>query len=601
MKNFETIKAQLARLKRTRRLTPTEHRKLYSLYRSVLHFFEDAVTEANAQKQRSNPSVAQYKPLVEEAFTKIGGSAEPSLVSLHSYDSNRFGPYLGVSDEGKAAREFCRAILASPKAEVLGSQPPLAVGAALDAERLAAVGEVAVGSDEYRNIWLACQGQVLMSTNVGTRLNLRYYAVRPMIEIELAQVESMVAKASEQLPKLFAPFWRTLDGKPRPVTVFARFTKGILYNHRLAVLRELCRRVRSGDFCDPTVHRLGLLADVGNGARGVRAAQRHIGMAKAVRINEVAIRGFVTGEAEDQISLPGLLNYFDAPLVRALMRTSQKKHVVLTPKNLVDPDTVARQVWAPLQVARGMGLALGKYGLFPLTLEEANVVMGLVQGWFADWSAAPVCYVDLPIVSTDEIYMEAEIVEGMKRWLDIVAKHRIPVVLFDTAQKAKGRQLMKNHLDDKVGILHEQQIQDLDRYATRLHIKALWAGGIDLAQTLAFGRLKVFGIYVTSAAAALHPVDPAVRNDPSLAAERRVTLAGVRNTKLLLEGGFLVTRLRKLGQTEKAATLERTALQFLNQVNETGQQPPDAKVSQSLHQLVVEAWKLHFCNVGVKI
>jgi len=174
-------------------------------------------------------------------------------------------------------------------------------------------------------------------------------------------------------------------------------------------------------------------------------------------------------------------------------------------------------------------LALGKYGLFPLTLEEADTVMGLVQSWFPDWSAAPVCYVDLPVVCRDAIYTETEIEPGMKRWLEVAAKNRVPVVLFDTAEKARGRRLMKDAADDKVGILTERQIHGIDCYARKLGIKALWAGGISLSQVLAFGRLKVFGIYVTSAAAVPRPLDASARTDPSLAAARRVTYDGVRN------------------------------------------------------------------------
>jgi hypothetical protein len=598
VKRFEIAQKRLAHLKRTTNPTPVQHRELYDLYRTVIHLFEECVAVVNVKKRSLGSSIERWQPLLQEAFTKLGGSAEPCLVSLRSYDSDQYGPYLGVSDEGKAAHQFREAILASPKAEVLGPQPPLVVGAALDAERLAAVGEVAVGPDEYHDIWQACQGSVLMTTNVGTRLNLRYYAVRPVVEIEFADAKRMIAEASAHLPKLFAPFWRTPDGRPHPVTVFASFAKGIPYDHRLEVLRALRRLVLAGGFCNPKVHRFGLLANVGYGADGVRAAQRHIGMASAAGIGEVAIRGYVTSEADDRISLPGLLNYFDIASVRSLMRTSRKKGVIVTPKNLVDPGTVARQVWAPLQIARGMGLALGKYGLFPLTLEEADMVMGLVQCWFSDWSAAPVCYVDLPIVTGSAIYAEAEIEEGMKRWLDIVAKHRIPVVLFDTAEKAKGRRLMKDNPDDKIGILHESQVQGIDRYSTRRGIKALWAGGISLAQTLAFGRLKVFGIYVTSAAAALRPVGASIEKDPSLVAERRVTYDGVRNTKLMLEAGFLVTRLREIGRKDLGTSLEETALQFLNEVEGNPRRLPSAETTRHLHRLSVDAWQVHCIATG---
>ena len=51
------------------------------------------------------------------------------------------------------------------------------------------------------------------------------------------------------------------------------------------------------------------------------------------------------------------------------------------------------------------------------------------------------------------------------------------------------------------------EIRQLDARAAKLGVKALWAGGISLPQTFEFGKLGVFGIYVTSAAAALVPLD----------------------------------------------------------------------------------------------
>ena len=52
---------------------------------------------------------------------------------------------------------------------------PLTLGVAHDAERLGAVGEVAVGPDEYAAIRLACRGRLLTTTNVGTRVNVRHF------------------------------------------------------------------------------------------------------------------------------------------------------------------------------------------------------------------------------------------------------------------------------------------------------------------------------------------------------------------------------------------------------------------------------------------
>jgi hypothetical protein len=75
----------------------------------------------------------------------------------------------------------------------------------------------------------------------------------------------------------------------------------------------------------------------------------------------------------------------------------------------------------------------------------------------------------------------------------------------------------------------------------------------------------------------------------------------VRNTKLVLEAGFLITKLRQLGQIKKAVTLERAALQFLDDVKKNGQQQPHPAVWQSLHRLAVAAWRCHFKAVGIKI
>ena len=252
----KAIATELKRAKQKRSVSAKDHRARFALYREVIHLFEDGDTKANSRRERLAFLHQPWKTLIREALTQLGGSAEPSCMSLRDYNSEIHGPYLGVSDDGKAGNEFREAILRSPKAEVLGPQPPLVVGAALDAERLAAVGEVAVGPEEYLDIWSSSQGRVLMTTNVGTRLNLRYYAVRPVLEIQGGSTNSMMESALKQLPHLFTPFWRTLDGQPRPVTVFVAFSNGISYDIRLGLLRGLNQRVHSGGFCDPTLSRL---------------------------------------------------------------------------------------------------------------------------------------------------------------------------------------------------------------------------------------------------------------------------------------------------------------------------------------------------------
>ena len=74
----------------------------------------------------------------------------------------------------------------------------------------------------------------------------------------------------------------------------------------------------------------------------------------------------------------------------------------------------------------------------------------MIQGWFKDWSAAPALYVDLPIVDATQVYLESDLMRGVRRWLRMASKHEIPLVLIDTADKDKGRRLLKRNANDRV-------------------------------------------------------------------------------------------------------------------------------------------------------
>jgi hypothetical protein len=475
------------------------------------------------------------------------------------------------------------------------------VGVAHDAERLAAVGEVAVGPEEYRDIILQCHGSILTSTNVGTRLNLRYYKLQPVIDVPHGPFAQVVAAAQANLRNLVAPFWRTPGGIPRPVTLLVTFAPGSRFSRRLQILQELQKIMAPGVFCDPKVHHLGLLARVGPGKKGVNTVLANLDLAARAGVTTVAVRGVVKEEAADKISMPGLLNYFSAEQVNSLLKYAREKNLLLVPKNRVDPDTVARNVWSPLQVARNQGLALGKYGLFPLTIAESSEVMGLIQSWFADWSAAPVFYVDFPVAGRRQVYSEENIVAGAKEWLDEVARHHISVVLFDTADKDKGRRLLKQGPADRVGIFSLDQIRQIDGYAADLGIKSLWAGGISIPQTLEFGKLEVFGVYVTSAAAATRPVSRRYARDPAVVAEKEPTFAGVSRVKLLLEAGFLASRLGKAGLQPEADTLEQQARSFINLLLTSIDKSKLDSAQTELATLTEEAWRRHYRQQNFKI
>jgi len=309
------------------------------------------------------------------------------------------------------------------------------------------------------------------------------------------------------------------------------------------LLETLQQYIRSGEITAPRVHHLGLNVRVGWGSKGLDAAIRAIDLAHAVGIRNVAIDGVVRKEADRVVSLPGLLNYLPPAKAAQVLLHAQEKGVWVHPLKQVDPDTVARSIWSALNTARAMGLDLGKYGLFPLTLEECDTVVAQIQDWFPDWSAAPVFYVDQGITSRTRVYVGSDRAKGLEAWLRMVAKHKVKVVLIDTVDKAEGWKILRTNGDPK-GLLDAKQISRLSALGERLGIKVLWAGGITLPQAHVFGKLGVFGIYITTAAAASVAVTKKYEHDPALAASKRPTFVGVLDVKTVLEAGYLSKRLR---------------------------------------------------------
>ena len=127
----------------------------------------------------------------------------------------------------------------------------------------------------------------------------------------------------------------------------------------------------------------------------------------------------------------------------------------------IDADSVARQIWSTLTTARAMGLNLGKYGLFPLTLEQCDTVVERMQRWFPDWSAAPVFYVDQGIISRNRVFVGAETATGIEAWLRMFAKHKFRFVLIFTVDNSQSWKIVKTDNDPK-GILELRQIARLN-------------------------------------------------------------------------------------------------------------------------------------------
>src|SRR5260221_3712141 len=451
-----------------------------------------------------------------QAFLRLGGDPARSSASLKDYDHVRYGPFLGVSDEGSAAAQIREAALETPKVRALpkaAPRTPLVVGVAVDAERLGGIGEVAVGPDEYVDVWLECVDRVLVTTNIGTRLNMRVYRREPLVVLKSDSSEA-IAKAKQDIAKEFQPFVETPDKKPRPVAVYVDIPRYVTMTaaRKRAVLSELVRFVSSGKAAGkgrrkaPDGQEIGLAVWVKLGSPGKKEAIAALDLAARAGMNVVVIDGVKRKDADRALSLAGLLDYFPPGLVGPILRAAAKNHVRVRTANLPDTDTIARSTWVGLTTARSMGANLGKYGCFPLTRVEIDHVVQQIQGWLPDWSAAPVFFVDQGLLREDAVDVGHDLARGIEVWLRTVAAHGVRVVLVDTIDKATGKRLLRKDRKDKSGFLTPTEIQRIEHLAGQLNIKVLWAGGLGLRNAYEMGRLGVFGIYVTSAAAITIPV-----------------------------------------------------------------------------------------------
>ena len=182
----------------------------------------------------------------------------------------------------------------------------------------------------------------------------------------------------------------------------------------------------------------------------------------------------------------------------------------------------------------------------------------------------------------------------IKKWLKIVAKKEVPVVLIDTADKDKGRKILKSSKTDRRGILRLEQIVEIDKYAKKLGVNILWAGGITLPQVYEFGKLGVFGIYVTSAASISKPVSSVYKSDIMLPQEKEPTYKGISRVKLLLEAGFLYNSLRNLGHSNEVEAIDISARKFIKYLERNLEDERSKNEQEHLHFLLLSAWQVHF-------
>src|SRR5207237_1783078 len=92
-----------------------------------------------------------------------------------------------------------------------GASSPFKFGVILDGERMTSAGEVPIGPPEYAALSAAAAGQLLLTTNVGTRINVRLTGQLPEFPALERSAESVIA--------VFHQFLDTPDRRARPLTV----------------------------------------------------------------------------------------------------------------------------------------------------------------------------------------------------------------------------------------------------------------------------------------------------------------------------------------------------------------------------------------------
>lgn len=481
----------------------------------------------------------------------------PSWVDrIEEYDERRYGPLLGVSDEGSACPLIADAARASAKARALGVPDPAAVGVIIDGERMTSAGEVPIGPDEYAAVVAAAFGRTHCSTNVGVRANARLYL--PLPEVSLPEDAAEVRPAIERVLALFKPFVETPDGDPRPLAVRLRVPPGAPAD----LVRDFVQAVEAGRQVgrlagDASIHRLSLLLVFENeiGSAGdVQSVAALLRLAGELGVAEVALDAELLEGARRRLSVQGLLNILRPQELGPLLAIAREAGVRLVPRYQLDAESAARTIWTGLHCARSYGLNAGKYGLLPLTLEEQEMVARQIARWTEGWTAIPAFYVDTPLVSATDVYDEARCAEAAALWMERMCDAGARVLLFDSPDRVEPRRLLKESAapGDR-GVLTLDDVVRLTRRGAKLGLKLLWSGGITPRQAYELARLGVGGIFTTSSTARRIRVGAVLVNDPQLAAENEPTELGVRRVHALIQGGYLAGA---LAGTEAGAAVE---------------------------------------------
>jgi len=528
------------------------------------------------------PPLADAQPIARWTMTAaMWKSQRPTSKALLSdYDSDQYGPLFAVSDEGSAGSLVLDAALSSAKA-VAGASSRSRLGVILDGERMTSAGEVPIGPPEYGALSAGAAGQLLLTTNVGTRSNVRLTGQLP----EFPALE----KSAEAVIAAFHQFLDTPDHRPRPLTVRLQVDPGADCT-RLAVLaRKLDEARKKGEIGPPDTHRLSILVsfkeEIATDAQ-LEQSEAIIAAAADLGFPEVAIDGAQLPYARRRWGAQGLLNVLSIPASNRLLRFATARGVRLRPRYQVDVDSAARTIWTGLEAARANGFDAGKYGLLPFTLEEQAQVIELITQWTSGWTAIPAFYVDTPLVTATEVFDVGQCEVAARLWLKAARGAGATTVLFDAPDRVNPRRLV-HASDSPDGVLTPDQIEALRDYSELLGVKILWSGGITAAQAFDLARRRVFGIFSTSSTAAKIAVTAQFQQDPRLAAENEPTEFGVRRMHAIIQGGFLSSRMREVdeGLARELGTITT------NLVASGGEAAKSQAALETLNELLVRGWR----------
>ena len=513
-------------------------------------------------------------------------------MALEQYDADKFGPLLGVSDEGGAAPAIVEAAYMSAKALAKNNANESVVGMIFDGERMGSAGEVPIGPDEYGRFLPLVKRRIFCSTNVGTRVNTRLH--QPLPEFVVAEAAKDESAWLKRIFDEFAPFIHTPDAKPRPLTVRLEVKSDECHTLLARLVPQLEAGRKDKKLGPAKLHRLSVLMvyekGIGNDLQPILDL---IKLAAKLDVPEVAVDGDLVEAARRRLSIQGLLNVLDPEPARKVLAAAKEAKVRISYRFEDDQESAARTVWTGLNSARWSGLNAAKYGLTPLVLDQQSFVVENVQRWTQGWTAIPAFYVDTPFVTSDDVYESERCVEAAKLWLGMVSKKGGKVVLIDAPDRITPRKLLQSKGGpDDPGILTLDQAKLINDFARGKGVRVLWSGGISADQAFGLAKLGVFGIFTTSSTAKKVAVDETLAGDPRLASMSEPTLPGVRKIHALVQAGYLCRVLTNI-KADLVNAIEQEAAPLM-QGTVTGDSLDTAIAT--LNELLKNGWKRYWRN-----